>query len=86
MPTQTRMLNLSEVARRLDVPYTRLWNLVAQGKLVPDATAGVAHLFQERSIVRVEKALASLFPGRFSRPRPQAKNFLRGRSVSRVLS
>jgi hypothetical protein len=80
MPTQTRkFLNLSQLARRLDMPYTRLLNLVHQGKLIPDATAGVAHLFNEQSVPRVEKALAQLLRARFSHPQVQ------GRLTGRVL-
>lgn len=66
MPAKKQMLNLSAVARRLDIPYQNLRRLVQRGKLIPDAQAGAVNLFNEESVTRVEEVLAKLFPGRFS--------------------
>ncbi len=61
-PSTERMLNLSAISRRLDIPYSRLYRLVQAGRLQPDATAGNVYLFHASSVGRVERALAHLFP------------------------
>lgn len=99
MPSPKQMLNLAAVARRLEVPYARLWGMVKSGALQPDAMAGATHLFSEHSIMRVESALYQLFPQRFAHlapPRPTTisrrtdnlimAGALRSSSVRRVLS
>lgn len=74
------MINLSALSRRLDLPYQNLLRLVQRGELIPDARAGKINLFREESVTRVEAVLADLLPTRF--PRPQAKDFSRGRVLS----
>jgi hypothetical protein len=56
-----KMLSLAQLARQLDLPYTRLHRLVRSGKLRPDAMAGGVALFDARSVSRVEQALEHLF-------------------------
>lgn len=61
-----KMLTLTAVARRLDMPYMRVNRLVRRGDLIPDAIApGGISLFNEKSIARVEATLRELniFPG-----------------------
>jgi hypothetical protein len=55
------MLSLAQLARRLDLPYTRLSLLVRRGSLRPDAMAGEVALFDARSVSRVEQTLEHLF-------------------------
>jgi predicted site-specific integrase-resolvase len=57
MPEPRRLLNLAQVARVLDVPYTRLYELVHTGRIEPDATDGRALLFSEERLVRLLPAL-----------------------------
>jgi hypothetical protein len=55
------MITLTAIARRLDLPYTRLNSLVRRGALVPDAVAaGGISLFDESSVANVEKILSRL--------------------------
>jgi hypothetical protein len=56
-----KMLTVAEIARRLDLPDQRLYHLVKNGVLKPDAVASRSALFKESSIARVEAALAQLF-------------------------
>jgi excisionase family DNA binding protein len=57
MPEPRRLLNLAQVARVLDVPYTRLYELVHTGRIEADATDGRALLFSEERVVRLLPAL-----------------------------
>jgi len=56
-----KFLTLAEIARRLDLPNQRLYELVQDGVLTPDATTARSILFKEASIARVEALLAQSF-------------------------
>lgn len=59
------LLTLAAVARRLDLPYTRVNRLVRKGALIPDAfAAGGVALFKETSVDRVETTVRELFKTR----------------------
>jgi excisionase family DNA binding protein len=53
-----QMLTMSEVARRLNISYRRIWGAVAQQKLKPTFAAGRTNLFSEADLVKVKAHFA----------------------------
>lgn len=55
------MLNLAQLSRELDVPYTSLRRLVDREELLPDAIAGKFMLFEAARVSQVRKLAARIF-------------------------
>ena len=61
MPAKpNEMLNLAALARRLQIPYSSLRQLVVDGRLVPDARAGREMLFEAARVGQVARGIRAI--------------------------
>ena len=68
--TATRHLNLAEMARLFETPYSRLYNAVKSHELHPDGWSGGMFLFSPKAVLAARKRLAELERNSMVRTKP----------------